>query len=74
MTLSIGYNYVDRWWDRREKFYSIDRHAYPDRRFVGTQTNAIFRTVTLAASSFALATPQIGIEVSQAVWLARRLC
>src|ERR1700733_11222529 len=38
----VGYNYVDRWRDRREKFYSIDRHAYPDRRFVGTETNAIF--------------------------------
>ena len=31
----VGYNYVDRWRDRRKKFYSIDRHAYPDRRFVG---------------------------------------
>jgi len=38
----VGYNYVDRWRDRREKFYSIDRHAYPDRRFVGTETSAIF--------------------------------
>ena len=38
----VGYNYVDRWRDRREKFYSIDRHAYPNRRFVGTETSAIF--------------------------------
>jgi beta-galactosidase len=38
----VGYNYVDRWRDRREKFYSIDRHAYPERRFVGTETSAIF--------------------------------
>ncbi len=38
----VGYNYVDRWRDRREKFYSIDRHAYPDRRFIGTETSAIF--------------------------------
>ncbi len=26
-----GYNYVDRWRDRREKFYSIDRHQFPNR-------------------------------------------
>jgi beta-galactosidase len=38
----VGYNYVDRWRDRREKFYSIDRHAFPGRRFVGTETTAIF--------------------------------
>jgi beta-galactosidase len=38
----VGYNYVDRWRDRREKFYSIDRHAYPNRRFIGTETSAIF--------------------------------
>ncbi len=25
----VGYNYVDRWRDRREKYYSIDRHAFP---------------------------------------------
>ena len=39
----VGYNYVDRWRDRREKFYSIDRHAYPNRRFIGTETSAPFR-------------------------------
>jgi beta-galactosidase len=34
----VGYNYVDRWRDRREKFYSIDRHQFPDRRFIGTES------------------------------------
>jgi beta-galactosidase len=34
----VGYNYVDRWRDRREKFYSIDRHDYPKRRFIGTES------------------------------------
>jgi beta-galactosidase len=38
----VGYNYVDRWRDRREKFYAIDRHAYPSRRFIGTETSSIF--------------------------------
>jgi len=34
----VGYNYADRWRDRREKYYSIDRHAYPTRRFIGTES------------------------------------
>ncbi|MGC2401543.1 MAG: glycoside hydrolase family 2 TIM barrel-domain containing protein [Acidobacteriaceae bacterium] len=38
----VGYNYVDRWRDRREKFYAIDRHAYPERKFIGTETSSIF--------------------------------
>jgi beta-galactosidase len=38
----VGYNYVDRWRDRREKYYAIDRHAYPTRRFIGTETSSIF--------------------------------
>jgi beta-galactosidase len=37
----VGYNYVDRWRDRREKYFSIDRHAFPQRRFVGTESEAI---------------------------------
>ena len=38
----VGYNYVDRWRDRREKYYSIDRHAHPNRRFIGTESTALF--------------------------------
>ena len=37
----VGYNYVDRWRDRREKYYSIDRHAFPLRRFIGTESEAM---------------------------------
>jgi len=37
----VGYNYVDRWRDRREKFYSIDRHQFPSRRFIGTESVAL---------------------------------
>lgn len=37
----VGYNYVDRWRDRREKYYSIDRQAYPQRRFIGTESEAM---------------------------------
>jgi len=38
----VGYNYVDRWRDRREKYYSIDRHAYPQRKFIGTESTALY--------------------------------
>jgi beta-galactosidase len=37
----VGYNYVDRWRDRKEKYYSIDRHAFPQRRFVGTESESM---------------------------------
>jgi beta-galactosidase len=37
----VGYNYADRWRDRREKYYSIDRHSSPERRFIGTESEAI---------------------------------
>ncbi len=37
----VGYNYVGRWRDRREKFYSVDRHAFPKRRFIGTENGAM---------------------------------
>lgn len=38
----VGYNYVDRWRDRREKYYSIDRHAYPKRKFIGTESTSFY--------------------------------
>jgi beta-galactosidase len=34
----VGYNYVDRWRDRKEKYYSIDRAAFPHRRVIGTES------------------------------------
>jgi beta-galactosidase len=37
----VGYNYVDRWRDRREKYYSIDHHDFPQRRFIGTESEAM---------------------------------
>jgi len=37
----VGYNYVDRWRDRIEKYYSIDREAFPRRRFIGTESTAL---------------------------------
>jgi beta-galactosidase len=34
----VGYNYVDRWHERRELFYSIDRHEHPGWKMIGTES------------------------------------
>jgi beta-galactosidase len=34
----VGYNYVDRWRDRAEKYYSIDHEAFPQRRVIGIES------------------------------------
>jgi beta-galactosidase len=35
----VGYNYVDRWHERREIFAEQDRHAHPDWSMIGTESN-----------------------------------
>lgn len=37
----VGYNYVDRWHERRELFYSLDRHDHPDWKMTGTESVSI---------------------------------
>lgn len=37
----VGYNYVDRWHERRELFYSIDRHDHPNWKMTGTESVSI---------------------------------
>src|SRR5208283_5845792 len=37
----VGYNYVDRWRDRIEKYYSIDKAVYPQRRMIGTESSGM---------------------------------
>jgi beta-galactosidase len=34
----VGYNYVDRWLDRTDKYYSVDRLLFPKRKFIGTES------------------------------------
>ena len=34
----VGYNYVDRWHERRELYYSIDRHDHPYWKMIGTES------------------------------------
>lgn len=37
----VGYNYVDRWHERRELFFSIDKLAHPEWKMVGTESVSI---------------------------------
>ena len=37
----VGYNYVDRWHERRELFYSIDKLAHPEWKMTGTESVSI---------------------------------
>ena len=37
----VGYNYVDRWHERRELFYDIDKRNHPDWKMVGTESVSI---------------------------------
>jgi beta-galactosidase len=63
----VGYNYVGRWRDRREKLYSIDRQAFPRRRFIGTENGAMPSFYPGASASFYDARPTSNerIEIEQ---------
>jgi beta-galactosidase len=37
----VGYNYVDRWRERRELFYDIDKRDHPEWKMVGTESVSI---------------------------------
>ncbi|NLO01117.1 MAG: DUF4982 domain-containing protein [Bacteroidales bacterium] len=37
----VGYNYVDRWHERREQFYSVDKINHPDWKMIGTENSNI---------------------------------
>ena len=36
----VGYNYVDRWHERRELFAEPDRHDHPEWRMIGTESSS----------------------------------
>jgi beta-galactosidase len=40
----VGYNYVDRWHERRELFATQDRHDHPDWKMIGTESGSIFQS------------------------------
>jgi beta-galactosidase len=37
----VGYNYVDRWAERRKLYYSVDHHAHPERVVIGSENVSI---------------------------------
>ncbi len=41
----VGYNYVDRWHERRELFAESDRHDHPDWKMVGTESGTLFESM-----------------------------
>ncbi len=41
----VGYNYVDRWHERREIFAEQDRHDHPDWKMIGTESSPAFNTI-----------------------------
>ena len=41
----VGYNYVDRWHERRELFAEQDRHDHPDWKMIGTESGSIFSSL-----------------------------
>ena len=37
----VGYNYVDRWHERRELYAAQDRHDHPDWKLIGTESGSV---------------------------------
>ena len=37
----VGYNYADRWRERRELYYSADKAAHPNWRMIGTESSGM---------------------------------
>ena len=37
----VGYNYVDRWHERRELFYSLDHYDHPEWKMIGTESESL---------------------------------
>jgi beta-galactosidase len=37
----VGYNYVDRWGERAERYYGIDRQRYPQRKMIGSENVSV---------------------------------
>ena len=40
----VGYNYVDRWHERRELFAAKDRHDHPGWKMIGTESGTVFQS------------------------------
>ncbi|HEY4380702.1 MAG TPA: glycoside hydrolase family 2 TIM barrel-domain containing protein [Acidobacteriaceae bacterium] len=59
----VGYNYVDRWRERAQLYYSIDHDAYPQRPVIGTESGGMggvrgeYRGLLPAAAADGVAAP-----------------
>lgn len=62
----VGYNYVDRWRDRIDKYYSIDRAAFPQRRMIGTESSGMGGVRGAYGGIFPAAAPAVGAVVPAA--------
>jgi beta-galactosidase len=40
----VGYNYVDRWHERRELFAEEDRHDHPEWKMIATESGSVFQS------------------------------
>jgi beta-galactosidase len=63
----VGYNYADRWRNRRELYYSSDHDAFPDRPVIGTESSSIGGTRGDASALAPGKSPNLGrsIDVEQ---------
>jgi beta-galactosidase len=74
----VGYNYADRWRERRELYYSIDKQAHPNWRMIGTESSGMggirgdYRNMVAAPAAGAMAfwmggpaSPMHGLDTEQ---------
>ena len=47
----VGYNYVDRWHERRELFYDEDRYQHPDWKVIGTESESVHEPLVYSLGS-----------------------
>ena len=68
----VGYNYADRWRERRELYYSLDKLAHPNWRMIGTESSGMggqrgdYRGIlpVSAAQAAALAAPPVAPQAA----------
>jgi len=64
----VGYNYVDRWHERRELFAEQDRHDHPAWRMIGTES---VPAVSTFAGRYSLGTDSTRVQPNYATGMIR---
>jgi beta-galactosidase len=70
----VGYNYVDRWHERRERYYSIDRHDHPDWKMIGTENvsvGGVRGRYSITGDRISISSDGVSITREQPVWPGR---